>query len=140
METARHRTSGTATRVNRLIALLLYRASKPTVEVSGCPQAFCWNQRYQKSCPEAPFSFPFGRLREASAGSRHSVDWRPYSVGAEDYYPCRKDAKANWPATTPDAARRAVRKVASARCPKRNIPARSVGRTRLRVARIAGQS
>src|SRR5580698_1524678 len=52
------KTSGIAKRVTRLIARLLYSApQEPTAVVSGCPQASCLSQRYQKSCPEAPFSF-----------------------------------------------------------------------------------
>src|SRR5271156_6307975 len=103
------KTSGIAKRVTRLIArLLFFRAPKPTAVVSDCPEAFCLTQRYQKSCPEAPFSFRRrGSLEAGSAGHREPrvwdrawlagrVDWQRPRAGAAGCRPCRKDGRANW--------------------------------------------
>src|SRR5580693_9970289 len=143
METARHRTSGTATRVSRLIALLLFpRVTEPTVVVSGCPQASYWNQRYQKSCPEAPFSFATHRPRQGAAGgSRHSEDWRRnWAAEAKGYCcPCRKDARANWRARRRNGRHREAHTFAWARCRRRNTPGPSAGMRTWRAVRTAGQ-
>src|SRR5277367_6002923 len=106
---ATNKTSGMAKRVNRLIArLLLFRAPRPTAVVSGCPQAFCLTQRYQKSCPEAPFSFRRRRWRVRAAGRRRErlawrrawaagrADSRRLTAEAEDCCLCQKDGKASW--------------------------------------------
>src|SRR5277367_2073210 len=111
---ATNKTSGMAKRVNRLIArLLLFRAPRPTAVVSGCPQAFCLTQRYQKSCPEAPFSFRRRRWRVRAAGRRRErlawrrawaagrADSRGLTAEAEDCCLCRKDGKDSWRAKMP---------------------------------------
>src|SRR5271170_2750200 len=106
---ATNKTSGMAKRVNRLIArLLLFRAPEPTAEVSGYPQASCLTQRYQKSCPEAPFSFRrrgwrgegLARRPERRAWRRvwpaGRADWRQRTGAAADCCFYRTDARASW--------------------------------------------
>src|SRR5271156_2133891 len=105
------KTSGIAKRVTRLIArLLFFRAPKPTAVVSDCPEAFCLTQRYQKSCPEAPFSFRRQRWRGRAPGSRRErLAWRrACSAGrtqadlwqmTEEAADCRlyrRDGRASW--------------------------------------------
>ncbi len=63
-----------------------FRAPRPTAVVSGCPQAFCLTQRYQKSCPEAPFSFRRRRWRGGEPGRRRERPaWRrAWAAGRAD--------------------------------------------------------
>src|SRR5271170_3527264 len=120
---ATNKTSGMAKRVNRLIArLLLFRAPEPTAEVSGYPQASCLTQRYQKSCPEAPFSFRRRGWRGAGLARRPErrvwpagrADSRRLTAEAADCCLYRTDARASWRAKPP-LGRRTLR---WARCPR----------------------